>query len=415
MVFVEFNYRVGLWGFLASEKVRDDGDLNVGLLDQRAAMKWVQKYISHFGGDPDHVVIHGASAGAGSVALHLTAYGGRNDSLFAGGMAESVFFPQQPYLADLEWQFDRVAEVVGCSNETDQMSCLRGKDTATLQAANAASGFPGRVESASPLFYWTPCIDGDLIEDIPYSMFERGDFIKVPILFGNDNDGKPLSRCLTPLLKQKLTPLAEGSIFAANAATKYAMVNFLQNNYPLLRSNDTAAILSNYPQMEALPGHSAWYPSAALAYGEATFICPTVNILDAYAAHWDTDDTPPLWSYRFNAADQLYVQQGLGVPHLSDAAAVFGPDNIGGNAPPGYYTYNADIVPVMQAYWLSFIQTLDPNPKRNATAPVWEAWGTNRSRILFETGNTRMEDTPAAQVQRCEFWEGLKDVMLQKR
>lgn len=42
---VTFNYRVGAWGFLASEKVRAGGDLNAGLLDQRKAMQWVQKYI----------------------------------------------------------------------------------------------------------------------------------------------------------------------------------------------------------------------------------------------------------------------------------------------------------------------------------------------------------------------------------
>lgn len=46
IVFVNFNYRVGLFGFLASERVRADGDLNVGLLDQRLMMQWVQKHIS---------------------------------------------------------------------------------------------------------------------------------------------------------------------------------------------------------------------------------------------------------------------------------------------------------------------------------------------------------------------------------
>lgn len=45
IVMVNFNYRVGLWGFLASNKVSQDGDLNVGLLDQRQLLFWVQKYI----------------------------------------------------------------------------------------------------------------------------------------------------------------------------------------------------------------------------------------------------------------------------------------------------------------------------------------------------------------------------------
>lgn len=46
IVLVNFNYRVGLWGFLASERVRADGALNVGLLDQRMLMKWVKAHIA---------------------------------------------------------------------------------------------------------------------------------------------------------------------------------------------------------------------------------------------------------------------------------------------------------------------------------------------------------------------------------
>jgi acetylcholinesterase len=45
LVIVEFNYRVGLFGFLANKDVQEDGDLNVGLLDQRALLRWVQRYI----------------------------------------------------------------------------------------------------------------------------------------------------------------------------------------------------------------------------------------------------------------------------------------------------------------------------------------------------------------------------------
>jgi acetylcholinesterase len=49
IVVVNFNYRVSLWGFLASERVRDDGALNAGLLDQRMLMKWVKKHIASVG------------------------------------------------------------------------------------------------------------------------------------------------------------------------------------------------------------------------------------------------------------------------------------------------------------------------------------------------------------------------------
>lgn len=190
IVLVNFNYRVGLYGFLAGEKVRADGDLNVGLLDQRMMMQWVQAHINEFGGDPNQVVIHGASAGAGSVALHLIANGGVDEGLFHGGIGESIFFPAQPFVDELEWQFTRLLNQTSCLDATEPMKCLRGKDGRELQAANIPTPFPGRTDAPLPLFYWTPCIDGKLLEDLPYRMFEQGRFIDVPVLLGNDNDGK---------------------------------------------------------------------------------------------------------------------------------------------------------------------------------------------------------------------------------
>lgn len=148
---------------------------------------------TQFGGDPDHVVVHGASAGAGSVAMHLVAYGGRDDGLFVGGMAESVFFPAQPFVRELEYQFDRLAAQTGCADadaDADQMVCLRAADVAVLQAANRAQPFPGRPEPPMPLFYWTPCVDGDFLRDLPYRLFASGQFVSVPMLFGTSTNGE---------------------------------------------------------------------------------------------------------------------------------------------------------------------------------------------------------------------------------
>ena len=69
-------YRLNALGFLAGPGIAADGDYNVGLLDQRAAMEWVQRHITSFGGNPDEVTIIGESAGAASVVMHVTAYGG---------------------------------------------------------------------------------------------------------------------------------------------------------------------------------------------------------------------------------------------------------------------------------------------------------------------------------------------------
>ncbi|KAK4230762.1 Alpha/Beta hydrolase protein [Podospora fimiseda] len=403
VVLVNFNYRVGLWGFLASERVRADGDLNVGLLDQRMLLKWVQKHISSFGGDPNHIVIHGASAGAGSVAMHLIAYGGRDDGLFVGGMSESIFFPAQPYLSELEYQFDRVIQQTGCDKveSEKQMACLRQKDGSVLQVANRAQPFPGKPGPPSPIFYFTPCIDGDILRDLPYRMFEAGQFIRVPMVFG--------------------TATNEGSVFAFNSSTPTDMTTFFGNNYPLLTQIDLESIFSRYPQLPSVPNHQTWFPTTSQAYGDATFICPQTNVLNSLSLH---STYPPsnssLYAYRFNVHDDQNQAAGLGVPHLFDAGAIFGPDNVVGGNNESYKTYNKGVVEIMMGYYISFARSLDPNKYKLPGAPEWETWNSGATtdemkRMLFETDNTEMELVSEEEKGRCRFWESLgRDKMEQR-
>ncbi|CAG8955333.1 hypothetical protein HYFRA_00011316 [Hymenoscyphus fraxineus] len=391
IVFVNFNYRVGAFGFLASEKVRQDGELNVGLLDQRSVLEWVQSHIEQFGGDPNHVVIHGASAGAGSVALHLSAYGGRDDGLIAGAIGQSIFFPTQPQVADLEWQFERYATSVGCAETNDTMSCLRSQDSSSLQTANIASPYPGK--SGAPLFYYTPTIDGSFIQDYPYRLFEEGKFIKVPTLIGGDTD--------------------EGSYFGANASSPAEVAAFMENNYPKLTSSDTDAINAVYPLMAPLPRHNAYFPSASAAYGEATFTCPGNYISNLSAMN----DQTKIWNYRYDVLSVENVENGLGVPHTFEIPALFGlgntRDDVGSSS---YGTYNADVIPIMMNYFISFIRDLNPNTYKYSAAPVWEDYGDptlEGRRLLFQTNVTRMEEIPKEQALRCEFWKGLVITMQQ--
>ncbi|KAI0117388.1 alpha/beta-hydrolase [Daldinia grandis] len=423
IILVNFNYRVGLWGFLASERVRSGGagDLNVGLRDQREVMRWVRRHVAQFGGDPDHVVIHGASAGAGSAALHLLisyAEGGRaqrrnatesggsgSENLFVGAVGESPFFPAQPTVADLEWQFDVVLSQTGCveeeEEEEDPMSCLRSKDTATLQqSANIPSPFPGRpgLPSPLPLFYWTPCIDGALLPAPPSTLFAQGSFIDVPIIMG--------------------TTTNEGSVFApADTASSDAMALFLRNNYPHLSDIQAGNFSSQYPQQAALPLHAPWFPSAATAYGEATFICPTNTLLASYTRR--RDSAARAWSYRYDVYDAANAALGLGVPHIWESWAVFGPDSQrgAGRGPTSYYNEAAAVVPWVMDYWISFVRTLDPSALRTPGAPVWEVWDAEGGgeRLLMQVGNFSMETVPDDQRERCGFWEGLAPGLQQRR
>ena len=57
IIAVDVQYRLGVYGFLGSKEVRDDGSANAGLLDQRAALEWVQRNVAAFGGDPSRVTV----------------------------------------------------------------------------------------------------------------------------------------------------------------------------------------------------------------------------------------------------------------------------------------------------------------------------------------------------------------------
>jgi carboxylesterase type B len=94
-VSVLIQYRLGAFGFLGGEDVKEDGVLNAGLIDQNFALKWVQANIGKFGGDPSKVTIAGESSGAASVLYQAMAYGGKQkENLFNNVITASPWFPE---------------------------------------------------------------------------------------------------------------------------------------------------------------------------------------------------------------------------------------------------------------------------------------------------------------------------------
>lgn len=85
IVLVTIQYRLGAFGFLALETLEASG--NQGLKDQTLALKWIQKNIRLFGGDPDMVTIAGLSAGAFSTTAHMLSP--MSDGLFKNVIAMS--------------------------------------------------------------------------------------------------------------------------------------------------------------------------------------------------------------------------------------------------------------------------------------------------------------------------------------
>lgn len=388
IVFVNFNYRVGALGFLASEAVRQNGDLNAGLLDQRKALLWVQQYIHHFGGNTEHVVIHGDSAGAGSVAHHLTAYGGRDMNLFVGVVAESTFWPTQRTVGEMEFQYKRFVKDVRCGGARDALECLRSVDIQKIQKYNVAKPFPGGSSTPAPLWYFLPVVDGGLVPDRLYRLFEQDKLIHVPLVVTDDNN--------------------EGTDFAYNATSPAEVAQFMNNNYPGLSNAQLRRINNVYPLMEPFPKHAAYFPSAAAAYGESTFTCPGNHMAATMSRYFSPDK---VWNYRYNVRDPTEFENGMGVPHVFDLPAIFG---VGQTNEPtySYDDTNAAIIAITMDYYLSFIKGLNPNTLRNENAPVWQSWGNGTGqRLKLQTNSTEMETVPRAQVKRCLMWQQLAAAM----
>ena len=89
---VNIAYRLNVLGFLSGSEIQADGNANAGLLDQRAALEWVQRHISKFGGDPDTVTIAGESAGGASVVMQIVAYGGWDKSRWPEYIKNYLFY-----------------------------------------------------------------------------------------------------------------------------------------------------------------------------------------------------------------------------------------------------------------------------------------------------------------------------------
>ncbi|GAM85432.1 hypothetical protein ANO11243_034390 [Dothideomycetidae sp. 11243] len=385
VIVVDLNYRTSAFGFLASEQIRRNGDLNIGLLDQRAALQWTHDHIEDFGGDPNHIVIHGVSAGAGSVAHHLTAYGGRDDGLFVGAVAQSPFVVPELHVADLEWQFDAFVNAAGCNGTSDALSCLRTQDIAVLRAADINFPFPGRQNASGRS--WGPAIDGDFLQDHVLNMFDQGKFVDVPLMVGDVPN--------------------EATMFVPNAASPQDVWTLFNQDDPTLNQTQLQSITDQYPKGIPTPEHAIYYGVASQAYSEAVFICPGVQMARAMAAKGKSG----VWNYKFNVSDTAAWQHGLGAWHTVDSGAIFGPYLYGApKSDDAYSTYNSKFVSYMMNYYLSFVKTLSPNTLKYPDAPVFDPFVSNgeEQRLKLQSNGTGMEYVPEQTLDNCRFWRGLQ-------
>ena len=179
VVVVSFNYRVGVFGFLAHPGLSAESPQgtsgNYGLLDQIAALTWVKANIAAFGGDRMRVTAFGESAGAISIAMLMTSPLGKD--LFERAILQSPALAPLPDRAAAEHDGAAIAADIGV---------LRAL-TAEQLLANNGNFFPRGGRTLLGAFP-SPIVDGYVIPRQPRSVFQRGDAQRIATLVGNNAD-----------------------------------------------------------------------------------------------------------------------------------------------------------------------------------------------------------------------------------
>jgi carboxylesterase type B len=283
IIYVSTQYRLGAYGFLSSAEVRENGQANAGLLDQRSALEWIQRNIRSFGGDPAKVTIIGGSAGGGSVMDQMIMYGGVASPPFRAVISEYPWW--QPFHNNtiLEGQYRDLLSAADCSN----IQCLRNLNETALKAATQLTYLS--AYRAQPLgiygfgdFYYGPSVDGDIIRDLPSNEWKQAHFTKVPLLVDRDGyEGFYFSN------QSELT--TAGTTMDLQELFPYAKQHFFDRLYQLY---PTEAFNSTFWQRQTL-------------FGDFIINCPTYYMASAMA-----DEGVPTYKLIFNAGTQKHGATG---------------------------------------------------------------------------------------------------------
>jgi para-nitrobenzyl esterase len=373
-VVVTINYRLGALGFLAHPALasRPGGPSgNYGLMDQQAALRWVQGNIRHFGGDPGNVTIAGQSAGGLSVLAQMVSPGSRG--LFAKAIIQSGSFAlnQRP-LADAEAAGEAFAAQAGCPGQT--AACLRSLPVSALVSPNYVV-IPGVV-------------DGRVLTEPIGTALAAGRFARVPVLNGTNHDEERIFVSIGLTVSQGTdVPIAETPVTPGNYQANVAVALGVT-------AARAAEIAAEYP-LTAYP--FPWVAFSALV-GDASFACPALQI------DQQTSQRVPAYAYEFNddAAPPVFTGPLLPPPvatHESELQYLFDLPNAQHPAPlnPGQQALAAS----MQAAWAHFAATGNPATR----AVPWPSFaGANSALMLSLVPLQPQLDTGFATRHHCAFW-----------
>ena len=370
VVVVTINYRLAELGFLAHPALSAESPTgasgNYGLMDQQAAMRWVQRNIRAFGGDADNVTIFGESAGGLSVHSELASP--LATGLFHKAIVESgAYSLSQPSLALAQASGTAFAAAAGCSSQT--AACLRSLSVSAILGAQTAATT-------------VPNLDGFVLPQTVLSAFSTGQFNRVPVIEGSNHD--------------------EWRLFVAQTEATTGMALTAAGYVPAIAAT-LGVSLQSAAVIAGLGYPLAAYPNPSVALGavgtDVVFSCNariSARLLSKFV---------PTFQYEFNdpTVPMLYF------PHISFATGAYHASEVGyifdlARTPvpnPGLTPAQQELSDAMVGYWTQFAHSGDPN---SLGAPAWPAYTAMSDQFQSLQQSMPTSKTGFAVDHKCAFW-----------
>ena len=349
VIYVSIAYRLGAFGFLAHPELSAESEAgvsgNYGLLDQIAALEWVQSNISAFGGDRDNVTIFGESAGGISVAA-LKA------SPLASGLFDKVISQSGGFMSPPSENMNpnSVSLPTLAQAELFGEQLIGGLGDMSISEARL---LPAETLLAAPGLF-APVLDDYVLPVDVRAAYEAGDINEGPLLIGWNSD--------------------EGAMFVYESTPET-----LEAAATAAYGDAAESVLSAYPH--ATPEEAL--QSARDLFRDGAFAWPSITMARLLDAHSEA----PVYTYLFN--QPLPVEPGalmysaVGSTHAREItyafgsleAPVFGFDP----GPPAYTEDDRALSAQMTAYWTNFAKTGDPNGEG---LPVWPAYDASDETLM---------------------------------
>jgi len=367
VVCVTINYRLGADGFL----YLGDGIANLGLLDQIAALIWVQENIAAFGGDSDNVTIFGESAGAFSVSTLLSmprAWGLFRRVIAQSGAGHHVI---SPATAQRVGQY--LAEKLGVEATSEAIAAAPVDRLLQAQVELSGDAFanPDPVrwgEVAGNLMPFEPVIDGDILPTRPIDSIVGGAGAGVDVIIGTNTDEEMLFMVPNGAINYITEDMLAGTVAAYGLPVSETIATYRAIRPDASSGELLSAIVTD------------WF-----------FRIPAIRLAEAHA-----QSTGATYMYEFawrspGFDGKLGACHGLEIPFVFDTLDKEGFEVLLGEDAP------QQLADAMHAAWVAFAKVGDPG---------WQRFDLSRRATMRFDRRQELVDDPRSEERR--LWEGLR-------